>query len=58
MALTLCQKWLIIFEKKLKILYSSDHTILFNFHKHVVQCLLNNVWEDFRFQMSAPAIVI
>ena len=39
MASTLCQKWLTInfFVKKLKILYSLDHTILFKFHQHVVQ---------------------
>ena len=29
------------FVKKLKILYSLDHTILFKFHQHVVQILIN-----------------
>ena len=37
MASTLCQKLLTIFVKRHKILYGSDHTILFNFHQHVVQ---------------------
>ena len=37
MASVLCQKWLTIFVKKLKILYSSPHTILFKFHHHAVE---------------------
>ena len=35
------------FVEKLKILFSSDHTILFKFNQHVVQILSNNVWRDF-----------
>ena len=31
-----------MFAKKLKILYISCHTILFKFHQHVVQILINN----------------
>ena len=33
-ALTLCQKWLTICSQKAQT-FSSDHTILFNFHQHV-----------------------
>ena len=45
-------KWLTIFfsflSKSSKILGSSDHTILFKFHQHVVHILIWNVWRDFR----------
>ena len=42
MASTLCQKWFTTFlSKSSKILYSSDHTMLFKFHQHVVQMLIN-----------------
>ena len=44
-----------LFVKKLKTSCSSDHTILFNFHWHVVQTFLRNVWRDFRLPMSALA---
>ena len=41
MASILCQKLLtIFFVKKHKILYVSDHTILFKFHQRVVQILI------------------
>ena len=56
MALTLCQKMVLktrLFVKKLKILCSLDHTILFKFHFHMVQTFLRNVWRDFRLPMSA-----
>ena len=39
MASTLCQKRLTILRRKLKILHSSDHTILFKFPQHVVQII-------------------
>ena len=42
MASTLYQKWFLktrVFVKKLKILCSLNHTILFKFHQHVVQIL-------------------
>ena len=45
------------FVKKLKILCSLDHTILFKFHKHVYKHFLRNVWRDFRLPMSALATV-
>ena len=43
--------------KKLKILWSLDHTTLFKLHQHVVQILSRNVWKDFRLPISASAIV-
>ena len=57
MASTLCPKWLTIFVKRLKILYGSDHTILFKFHPaYSSNYLSNNVWRDFRLLMSASAV--
>ena len=44
--------------KKLKILCSLNHTILFKIHQHVVQILFSmNVWRDFRLPISALATV-
>ena len=38
------------FVKKLKILYTFDHTILFRFHQHVVQILIKQYGETSDFQ--------
>ena len=43
------------FDKKLKILCSLNHTILFKFHKHMVQIFLKECME--RLSMSALATV-
>ena len=43
------------FDKKLKILCSLNHTILFNFHKHMVQIFLKECMEG--LPMSALATV-
>ena len=50
------KKWLTIFGQKDKILYISNHMILFKFHQHVVQVLIN-VWSDSRLPMSASVLM-
>ena len=54
---TLCQKWVTIFQKAQKF-YSSENTIFFNFTSMWFKYLSNNVWRDFRLPMSASAMVI
>ena len=47
----------VFLSKKLKILCSLDHTILFKFQKHVVHIFSRNVWRDLTLPMSASTIV-
>ena len=42
----LCQNGEQCLVKKLKILYTLDHTILFKFHQHVVQILYQIMYEE------------
>ena len=45
------------FAKKLKIVYILYHMILFKFHQHVIQILIEFVWRDLRLSMSASIMV-
>ena len=53
----------LIFVKQLNILYISNYMIWFKFRQHIIQIHIisslqtNNVWRDFRLQVSAFAVV-